>query len=212
MPDSSLPQIPPQELAERLDRGESLQVLDVRAPEKVERGHVTIGSELAFHAHPSSQILALPDISALHLDPARPIAVICGHGNSSRRRPPSSGSAGLKRIQSSGHGRMGERIRRAPTLSHAVTLACGPARPRRQGRAQLPAGERRGRRRGRSGRHVERYDALLAELRATPRRSSIPIFTRTTSAARALPQRAGRSPTSSIPTTPFRPTTSGPAS
>ena len=30
MPDPTLPQIPPQELAERLDRGEPLQVLDVR--------------------------------------------------------------------------------------------------------------------------------------------------------------------------------------
>jgi len=48
MPDSSLPQIPPQELAERLDRGESLQVLDVRAPEKVERGHVTIDPSWRF--------------------------------------------------------------------------------------------------------------------------------------------------------------------
>src|SRR6266568_9481139 len=36
MPDSSLPQIAPQELAERLDRGEPVQVLDVRTPDKVQ--------------------------------------------------------------------------------------------------------------------------------------------------------------------------------
>jgi len=85
MPDSSLPQIPPQELAERLDRGESLQVLDVRAQDRVERGHIALGSELDFHAHPSSRLFALPDVSELHLDTTRPIAVVCGHGNSSKK-------------------------------------------------------------------------------------------------------------------------------
>jgi len=85
MPDQTLPQIPPEELAERLDSGESLQVLDVRASDKVERGHIALGSELDFHAHPSSRILALPDLSTLQLDAARPIAVLCGHGNSSKK-------------------------------------------------------------------------------------------------------------------------------
>src|SRR5258706_2223665 len=85
MPDSSLPQIPPQELAERLDRGEPLQVLDVRAPDKVERGHIVLGSELDFHAQPNSKLFALPDLGALALDTSRPIAVVCGHGNSSKK-------------------------------------------------------------------------------------------------------------------------------
>jgi glyoxylase-like metal-dependent hydrolase (beta-lactamase superfamily II)/rhodanese-related sulfurtransferase len=80
-----LPQIPPEELAERLDRGESLQVLDVRAPDKVARGHVAFGSELEFHAVPNSQIFRLPDLTGLELDANRPVAVICGHGNSSKQ-------------------------------------------------------------------------------------------------------------------------------
>ncbi len=85
MPDTSLPQIPPEELAERLDRGESVQVLDVRAPDKVARGHVDFGPELEFHALPNSQIFRLPDVKDLKLDAARPVAVICGHGNSSKQ-------------------------------------------------------------------------------------------------------------------------------
>jgi len=169
MPDSSLPQIPPQELAERLDRGESLQVLDVRAPDKVERGHITIGSELAFHAHPSSQILALPDVSALHLDPARPIAVICGHGNSSKKATAFLRERGLEAYSVIGGMAAWESVYVArplsptPSLSHVVQLD-------RVGKGALsyvlvsdgdavvvdP------------GRHVDRYDALLAELRATP--------------------------------------------
>jgi len=85
MPDTPLPQIPPEELAERLDRGESVQVLDVRAPDKVARGHVDFGPELEFHALPNSQIFRLPDVKDLKLDATRPVAVICGHGNSSKQ-------------------------------------------------------------------------------------------------------------------------------
>ncbi len=85
MTDSPIPQIPPQELAERLDRGEPVQVLDVRAPDKVERGHIALASELDFHAQPNSKLFALPDVSALQLDATRPIAVVCGHGNSSKK-------------------------------------------------------------------------------------------------------------------------------
>src|SRR3989442_14988059 len=169
MPDSTLPQIPPQELAERLDRGESLQVLDVRAPDKVERGHIVIGSELEFHAHPSSQILALPDVAALHLDTARPIAVVCGHGNSSKKATAFLRERGYEAYSVIGGMAAWETVYVArqlsptPSLSHVVQLD-------RVGKGALsyvlvsdrdavvvdP------------GRHLERYDSLLTELRATP--------------------------------------------
>src|SRR6266487_4470740 len=169
MPDPTPPQIPPQELAERLDRGESLQVLDVRAPDKVERGHVSIGSDLEFHAHPSSKILALPDVAALHLDPARPIAVICGHGNSSKKATAFLRERGFEAYSVVGGMAAWEsvyvarRLSPTPSLSHVVQLD-------RVGKGALsyvlvsdsdavvvdP------------GRHIERYDALLEELRATP--------------------------------------------
>src|SRR2546428_9393016 len=82
MPD--LPQIPPDELARRLDRGDRVQVLDIRAPEKVARGRVAFGAALDFKALPGSHLYRLPTLDALGLAPGTPVAVICGHGNSSK--------------------------------------------------------------------------------------------------------------------------------
>jgi len=169
MPDSSLPQIPPQELAERLDRGEALQVLDVRAPDKVERGHIVLGSELDFHAHPNSKLFALPDLGALNLDTARPIAVVCGHGNSSKQATALLRERGYEAYSVIGGMAAWETVYVAralsptPSLSHVVQLD-------RVGKGALsyvlvsdgdavvvdP------------GRHLERYDVLLKELGATP--------------------------------------------
>ena len=171
MPDASLPlpQIPPQELAERLDRGEPLQVLDVRAPHKVERGHIVLGSELDFHAHPNSKLFALPDLGALALDTTRPIAVVCGHGNSSKKATAFLRERGYEAYSVIGGMAAWETVYVArqlsptPSLSHVVQLD-------RVGKGALsyvlvsdgdavivdP------------GRHLERYDELLTELRATP--------------------------------------------
>lgn len=169
MADSPLPQIPPQELAERLDRGEALQVLDVRAPDKVERGHIVLGSELDFHAHPNSKLFALPDLGALHLDATRPIAVVCGHGNSSKQATAFLRARGYEAFSVIGGMAAWEtvyvarRLSPTPSLSHVVQLD-------RVGKGALsyvlvsdgdavvvdP------------GRHLERYDMLLTELGATP--------------------------------------------
>src|SRR5207247_9343166 len=83
MPD--LPQITPDELAQRLDRGDQVQVLDIRAPEKVARGRVAFGAALAFKALPGSRLYQLPTLDPLGLAPGSPVAVICGHGNSSKQ-------------------------------------------------------------------------------------------------------------------------------
>jgi glyoxylase-like metal-dependent hydrolase (beta-lactamase superfamily II) len=164
-----LPQIPPQELAERLDRGEALQVLDVRAPEKVAEGHVGLGNPTDFHALPNSKIFALPDVRELRLDASRPVAVICGHGNSSKHTTAFLRERGFEAYSVVGGMAAWETVyvarRLAPTasLSHIVQLD-------RVGKGALsyvlvsdgdaviidP------------GRHVERYAALLDELEATP--------------------------------------------
>lgn len=169
MADAPLPQIPPQELAERLDRGEPLQVLDVRAPEKVESGHIVLGSELDFHAHPNSKLFALPDLRALDLDTNRPIAVVCGHGNSSKKATAFLRERGYEAYSVIGGMAAWEtvyvarRLSPTPSLSHVVQLD-------RVGKGALsyvlvsdgdavvvdP------------GRHLERYDMLLTELGATP--------------------------------------------
>lgn len=85
MPEAPLPQLPPEELARRLDAGERVQVLDVRAPERVASGRVAFGSGLDFKNVAASAMYALPSVDALGLSPGAPIAVICGHGNSSQR-------------------------------------------------------------------------------------------------------------------------------
>ncbi len=169
MPDSALPQIPPQELAERLDRGEPLQVLDVRTPDKVERGHIALGSERDFHAHPNAKLVALRDVSTLQLDTARPIAVVCGHGNSSKKATAFLRERGYEAYSVIGGMAAWETVyvvrhlSPTPSLSHVVQLD-------RVGKGALsyvlvsdgdavvvdP------------GRHLERYDALLTERRATP--------------------------------------------
>src|SRR5262245_44810196 len=169
MPDTSLPQMPPQELAERLDRGEALQVLDVRAPDKVERGRIEFGAELDFHAHPNSRLFAVPDVKELQLDASRPIAVVCNHGNSSKKATAFLRERGYEAYSVIGGMAAWETVyvarRLSPTqsLSHVIQLD-------RVGKGALsyvlvsdgdavivdP------------GRHLDRYAAVLGQLDATP--------------------------------------------
>src|SRR5437667_415392 len=83
MPEPSVPLIPAAELARRLDQGEHLQLLDIRSAERVAQGRVTFGATLDFRALAASQLYQLATLDPLGLDPATPVAVICGHGNSS---------------------------------------------------------------------------------------------------------------------------------
>ena len=141
----------------------------MRAPDKVERGHIVLGSELDFHAHPNSKLFALPDLGTLHLDTTRPVAVVCGHGNSSKQATAFLRERGYEAYSVIGGMAAWEtvyvarRLSPTPSLSHVVQLD-------RVGKGALsyvlvsdgdavvvdP------------GRHLERYDALLAELGATP--------------------------------------------
>ena len=168
-PSPSVPQLPPQELAERLDHGEPLQVLDVRAPEKVAAGRVALGSALDFRAMPNSKLLALPSLDELRLDPKRPVAVICNRGNSSKQSTAFLRERGYEAFSVTGGMAAWEtvyvarRLAPTPSLAHVVQLD-------RLGKGALsyvlvsegdavvvdP------------GRHLERYDALLTELGATP--------------------------------------------
>jgi len=169
MSDSSIAQIPPHELAERLDHGEPFQVLDVRATEKVAAGHVVLGSALDFRAMPNSKLLALSSLDVLGLDPNRPVAVICNRGNSSKQSTAFLRERGYEAFSVIGGMAAWEtvyvarRLAPTPSLAHVVQLD-------RLGNGALsyvlvsdgdavvvdP------------GRHVDRYDALLAELAATP--------------------------------------------
>jgi len=161
--------MPPQELAERLDHGEPLQVLDVRAAEKVAAGRVALGSALDFRALPNAKLLGLPSLDQVGLDLARPVAVICNRGNSSKQSTAFLRQRGYDAFSVTGGMAAWEqvyvarRLSPTPSLAHVVQLD-------RLGKGALsyvlvsdgdalvvdP------------GRHVDRYDALLAELAATP--------------------------------------------
>ena len=165
----SIAQIPPQELAERLDHGEALQVLDVRSAEKVAAGHVALGSALDFRAMPNSKLLGLASLDQVGLDPTRPVAVICNRGNSSKQSTAFLRERGYEAFSVTGGMAAWEQVYVArplvptPSLAHVVQLD-------RLGKGALsyvlvsdgdalvvdP------------GRHLDRYDLALAELSATP--------------------------------------------
>src|SRR2546423_14294383 len=87
-PHPPVPRIPAPDLARRLDQGERVQLLDIRTPERVARGRVTLGATLDFRTLPASAMYELPTLDSLRLDPAAPVAVICGHSHSSQPGPP----------------------------------------------------------------------------------------------------------------------------
>lgn len=169
MADTSIPQIAPEELAQRLDQGEHLQLLDVRAPDQVAEGHVAFGAALDFHSMPNSKLFALPSLEPLALDAGTPVAVICGHGNSSKQTAAFLRARGFEAYSVTGGMAAWE------TVYVARALASLPSIERviqldRIGKGALsyvlvsdgdavivdP------------GRHVARYTALVEQLRAKP--------------------------------------------
>jgi glyoxylase-like metal-dependent hydrolase (beta-lactamase superfamily II) len=78
-------EIEPFDLATRLEAGEPIRVLDVRAPQRLAAGRVDPVPPERFHNVRGSQFVHLADPAAsIGLDPADPVAVVCGHGNDSR--------------------------------------------------------------------------------------------------------------------------------
>src|SRR5881296_2475720 len=169
MPDTELPQMPAADLAQRLDGGEHVQVLDIRSPERVAQGRVAFGATLDFRALAASEMYRLPSLAPLGLERTAPVAVICGHGNSSQQATRFLRERGFEAYSVSGGMAAWETIylprplSPTPSLQHVVQLD-------RVGKGALsyvlvsdgdavvvdP------------GRHLERYDELVTALGATP--------------------------------------------
>lgn len=81
----SVPEITPEELLRRLEAGERVHILDVRAAERLESGRIDVVEESRFHNVTGSTLLAAADPEALGLPRDEPLAVVCGHGNASKR-------------------------------------------------------------------------------------------------------------------------------
>ncbi len=72
------------DLAEILLAGDPVQIMDVRAPERVERGRIDLVPEGRFHNIRGSELMNHRDVGSTGLDPDLPVAVVCGHGSDSR--------------------------------------------------------------------------------------------------------------------------------
>jgi glyoxylase-like metal-dependent hydrolase (beta-lactamase superfamily II) len=72
------------ELARVLAAGEPLQIMDVRAPDRVARGRIDLISPDRFHNIRGSELMHYKDIPSTGLDPDIPVAVVCGHGLDSK--------------------------------------------------------------------------------------------------------------------------------
>jgi glyoxylase-like metal-dependent hydrolase (beta-lactamase superfamily II) len=169
MPEPRVPFLEPDELARRLDAGEPVQVLDVRAPDQVAENRLMFGAALRFQALPNSQLFALPSLAALGLDPAQPVAVVCGHGNSSQQTATFLRDRGFEAYSVAGGMARWEttyvvrRLAATRSIEHVVQLdrvgkGCLSYVLGSDGDAVVVD----------PGRHLDRYERALADLRATP--------------------------------------------
>ena len=78
-----VPEYSPDDLARRLEGGEPIQVMDVRAPEKVALGRLDLGSPSRFHNIRGSVLVKATSVDETGLDPDLPVVVVCGMGKDS---------------------------------------------------------------------------------------------------------------------------------
>src|SRR5256885_11081500 len=168
-PHPPVPRIPAADLARRLDQGERVQLLDIRTPERVARGRVTLGATLDFRTLPASAMYQLPTLESLRLDPTAPVAVMCRHGNSSQPATQYLRERGFDAFSVTGGMAAWDTVylprRLSPTaaLQHGVQLD-------RVGKGALSYALVSDRDAGvvDPGRHLEPYDTLPRALDATP--------------------------------------------
>jgi glyoxylase-like metal-dependent hydrolase (beta-lactamase superfamily II) len=82
----SLPSAPgtsAQELAGVLEKGKPIQILDVRAPERVAQGRIDLIPDEDYHNIRGSVVMTLGSLDETGLSPDRPVVVVCGRGKDS---------------------------------------------------------------------------------------------------------------------------------
>jgi glyoxylase-like metal-dependent hydrolase (beta-lactamase superfamily II) len=89
------PELSAKELSGILEVGEPLQIMDVRAPARVERGRIDLPPPERFHNVRGSELINIKDVPGTGLDPDLPVAVICGHGKDSKILAAHLGRMGL---------------------------------------------------------------------------------------------------------------------
>ena len=80
----AIPEITAEELISEIESGDAIQVLDVRPAHRLANGHIDLLPEDRFFNMAGPQVMALEDPGEIGIDKNRPVAVVCGHGNSSK--------------------------------------------------------------------------------------------------------------------------------
>ncbi len=93
LPDT--PEYTAEELARILEADYPVQIMDVRAPEKVAEGRIDLGPEEHFHNIRGSELTRATSVVATGLDPDLPVAVVCGMGKDSKILAAHLGRMGL---------------------------------------------------------------------------------------------------------------------
>ena len=92
----SVPEIAPADLARAIERGEPVQIVDVRAPERVRAGRLDLVPDARFFNIRGSELAARTSLEGTGIDPSNPVAVVCGFGNDSRRLANHLGTLGCE--------------------------------------------------------------------------------------------------------------------
>jgi len=79
------PEITSERFVRDIESGREVHVLDVRAPERLQTGRIDLVPATWFHNIRGSELLRLGDVRDAGLDPATPLAVVCGRGVDSLR-------------------------------------------------------------------------------------------------------------------------------
>ena len=82
---SQVTELTPEELVDAVETGREIAVLDVRAPQRLESGRIDILPDARFFNIRGSELLSYEDARDAGLDPATPLAVVCGLGSDSKR-------------------------------------------------------------------------------------------------------------------------------
>lgn len=82
---SAVPELTATDLALSLERGDPLQIVDVRAPARVAAGRIDLVPPERFHNVVGSDLLRRTRLADTPLDPALPAVVVCARGNDSRK-------------------------------------------------------------------------------------------------------------------------------
>jgi len=79
-----IPEISPEELVRTIESGGRIRILDIRAPQALAGGRIELGTPEQFLNMRGSEVMSMGEGIRSTLDPDMPLAVVCGHGNSSK--------------------------------------------------------------------------------------------------------------------------------